>query len=132
MKEDIDMFVYEEEVFEYWGSFFDYVISNNLNPITIETDNGEVVTFDKDGNISINVPNKEQHWFEDFVSCKIPTQPNQKFKDLIVTTEDDIPCFTHDASVEEILNEYKDVKRIEAILDYNDAHVDIWIKGDGD
>ena len=72
------MFVYEEEIFEYWGSFFDYVISNNLHPITIETDNGEIVTFDENGNININVPNKEQHWFKDFVSCKIPTQSKEE------------------------------------------------------
>lgn len=71
------MFVYEEEIFEYWGSFFDYVISNNLHPITIETDNGEIVTFDENGNININVPDKEQHWFKDFVSCKIQTQPKR-------------------------------------------------------
>lgn len=125
------MFVYEEEVFEYWGSFFDYVISNNLHPITIETDNGEAVTFDKDGNISINVPNKEQHWFEDFVSCKIPTHSSQKFGELVVSTEDDKVHYVYDTTVENILNEYKDVKTITAVLDDN-THVYIWIKGKGD
>lgn len=125
------MFVYEEEIFEYWGSFFDYVISNNLHPITIETDNGEVVTFDKDGNININIPNKEQHWFGDFVSCKIPTHASQKFNELIVATEDDKLHYIYDTTVENILNEYRDIKTITSVLDDN-THVYIWIKGNGD
>lgn len=125
------MFVYEEEIFEYWGSFFDYVIDNNLHPITIETDNKEIVTFDENGNISIDISNRYKDWFNDFVSCKIPTQSTQKFDDLIVTTEDGINCYVHDTTVKHILNEYEDVKTITAVLDDN-THVYIWIKEEGD
>ena len=127
------MFVYEEEIFEYWGSFFDYVISNNLHPITVETDNGEVVTFDKDGNININVPDKDKgyHWFKDFVSCKVPAYSSQNFDELVVNTEDDKLHYVYDTTVENILNEYRAVKTITAILDDN-THVYIWVKGKGD
>jgi len=125
------MFVYEEEIFEYWGSFFNYVIDNKLHPITIETDDGELVTFDKNGNVSIDTSKKKEGWFSEFVSCKIPVQPTQKFDELIIITKNNKLNYEHKSTVNQVLNKYKEIEKVIAILPDNE-HVDIWIKEKGD